>query len=95
MPRTTADILAHADELADRFEAHVPDPARIRDATTLRLLADAVVTAAHAAEAVETAVAAARADGHTWSSIGDMLGTSGEAARQRYGPLAARGGTAR
>jgi hypothetical protein len=33
------------------------------------------------AEAVEVA----RDDGHSWSSIGAMVGTSGEAARQRYG----------
>jgi hypothetical protein len=30
------------------------------------------------------AVATARADGHSWAMIGNMVGTSGEAARQRY-----------
>lgn len=30
------------------------------------------------------AVSFARADGHSWAIIGAMLGTSGEAARQRY-----------
>jgi len=30
------------------------------------------------------AVATARADGHSWAMIGNMIGTSGEAARQKY-----------
>jgi hypothetical protein len=30
------------------------------------------------------AVATARADGHSWAMIGNMVGTSGEAARQKY-----------
>jgi hypothetical protein len=30
-------------------------------------------------------VAVARAEGQAWAAIGAMLGTSGEAARQRYG----------
>jgi hypothetical protein len=34
------------------------------------------------------AVAVARAEGHSWATIGAMLGTTGEAARQRYGHLA-------
>lgn len=33
------------------------------------------------------AVVQARADGHSWAAIGAMVGTSGEAARQRYGHL--------
>ena len=27
----------------------------------------------------------AKAEGHSWAAIGAMVGTSGEAARQRYG----------
>jgi hypothetical protein len=84
MPRTAEEILAHADELAKRFEAE-PDPERIRDATTLRELARAFERRARAEADLASAVATARADGHTWSAIGAMLGTSGEAARQRYG----------
>jgi len=36
------------------------------------------------AELADT-VSAARAQGHSWAAVGAMLGTSGEAARQRYG----------
>lgn len=63
MPRTTADILAHADELAARFESHTPVPDNVRDAGALRSLADTVVDAARAERAVRDAVAAARTDG--------------------------------
>src|SRR5262245_43837047 len=83
MPRTAEEILAHADELAKRFEAE-PDPDRIRDAATLRELARAFERLARAEADLASAVATARADGHSWAAIGAMLGTSGEAARQRY-----------
>ena len=83
MPRTTEEILAHADQLARRFEEHEPDGGR--DATTLRELARAFEVRARAEADLASAVATARADGHTWAAVGAMLGTSGEAARQRYG----------
>ena len=35
--------------------------------------------------AIGEAVAQARRDGHSWAAIAAMLGTSSEAARQRYG----------
>ena len=85
MPRSLQEILDHADELADHFEENPPDPADMVDATTLHALRDAVVDRAKAEEAVATAVESARAAGHTWPRIGTILGTSGEAARQRYG----------
>jgi len=85
MPRSLQEILDHADELADHFEENPPDPADMVDAKTLHALRDAVVDRAKAEEAVATAVESARAAGHTWPRIGAILGTSGEAARQRYG----------
>ena len=85
MPRTIQEILDHAEELADHFEHNPPDPADMVDATALHAVRDAVVNRAKAEEAIVTAVEAARAAGHTWPRIGAILGTSGEAARQRYG----------
>lgn len=85
MPRTLQEILDHAEELADHFEENPPDPADMVDAAALRVVRDAVVDRANAEEAIATAVEAARAAGHTWPRIGAILGTSGEAARQRYG----------
>jgi hypothetical protein len=90
MPRTTEEILKHADELARRFEEHEPDPEQIRDARSLRDVARAFEHRARAEADLTDAVSVARAEGHTWSAIGAMLGTSGEAARQRYGSAALR-----
>jgi hypothetical protein len=85
MPRSTEEILAHADELARRFAAHEPADDRIKDARALRDIAAAIERRASAERDIAAAVAVARAEGHTWAAIGAMLGTSGEAARQRYG----------
>ena len=85
MPRSLQEILDHAEELAGHFEENPPDPAHMVDATTIHALRDAVVDRAKAEEALAAAVQSARAEGHTWSRIGAILGTSGEAARQRYG----------
>jgi hypothetical protein len=92
MPRSTEQILAHADELARRFAEHEPAGDRVQDARALRDIAAAVERRAGAERDIAAAVAAARAEGHTWSAIGAMLGTSGEAVRQRYGSGAGQSG---
>jgi hypothetical protein len=85
MPRTIDEITNQAEELAARFEDHDPDTDEVRDATALRELRQAFLARAEAEHRVTTAVEKARAEGHSWASIGAMIGTSGEAARQRYG----------
>jgi hypothetical protein len=95
MPRSTEQILAHADEMARRFAEHEPDGDRIKDARALRDIAGAIERRAGAERDIAAAVAVARAEGHTWAAIGAMLGTSGEAARQRYGSSATHGGRRR
>lgn len=84
MSRSLGGILEQADELADRFEDHEPNPGRIADATTLRLLREAFQDRVASERRLAEAVATARADGHSWATIGNMIGTSGEAARQKY-----------
>ena len=84
MPRSLAQIIASASDLADWFENHEPNREHIHDAGTLRDVARASAVRATADEAVADAVIVARVEGHTWAAIGAMLGTSGEAARQRY-----------
>jgi hypothetical protein len=82
------DALDHADELAARrFEEFEPADSGV-DATALRLLREAVLARAAADREIIEAVRLARRDRHSWTAIGAMLGTSGEAARQRYGRLA-------
>lgn len=85
MPRTIEEITNQAEELAARFESHDPDADDIRDARALRELRQAFLARAKAEQRVTTAVEKARGEGHSWASIGAMIGTSGEAARQRYG----------
>lgn len=89
MPRSLKEILERADEFADRFERFDPGADDARDAMPLRAVRAAseerVVVEARLAEAVSVA----RAEGHSWAAIGAMVGTSGEAARQRYGRVAA------
>ena len=84
MPKSIADVLAHADELASEFEAFEPTEDNRIPADTLGRLRTAVAARAVAERSVLTAVLSARAAGHSWAAIGAMMGTSGEAARQRY-----------
>jgi hypothetical protein len=85
MPRTVKEILDHADELAQRFEDYQPAAEDERDPHAFAALRQAVVSRSDAERSVRAAVADARESGYTWTFIGSMLGTSGEAARQRYG----------
>ena len=82
MPRSLQEILEHADELGRRFEEH--EPSDVRDAAPLHAIREAVTERAATERRVAEAVAAAREAGVSWSAIGSMLGTSGEAARKRY-----------
>lgn len=85
MPRTVAEIVAEADKLAKQFEDQEIGSGEMKDATALRELRRAFEVSAAAQQAVADAVSVARAQGHSWRTIGMMIGTSGEAARQRYG----------
>jgi hypothetical protein len=85
MPRTIQEILDHADELARRFEQF--EPTGEGKSTELGELYDAVQARSRAEQLIAEKVVAARAAGRPWSVIGLWLGTSGEAARQRYGQL--------
>ena len=82
MPRSLQEILEHADELGRRFEDH--EPSDVRDAAPLHAIREAVTERAASERRVAAAVASAREAGVSWSAIGSMLGTSGEAARKRY-----------
>ncbi len=85
MPRSLREILEKADELADRFESHDPQPDQVVEADSLLSVHAAFRERADAERHLADAVAAARGDGQSWAAIGAMLGTSGEAARQKYG----------
>ena len=84
MPRSVDDILKHAEELAARFEGYDPDPADELDADAVARLRQAVAERSDAERHIVEAVRQARAAGMSWSVIGSFVGTTGEAARQRY-----------
>ncbi|MDQ3722927.1 MAG: hypothetical protein M3376_07650 [Actinomycetota bacterium] len=85
MPRTVQEILDHADDLAKRFEDYEPAADDERDPRVFAALRNAVVSRSDAERTIKDAVDDAREHGYSWGFIGSLLGTSGEAARQRYG----------
>ena len=93
MPRSLKEILEQADELADRFGKHDPNQAGIKDATALQAVRAASRDRLQAEAQLADAISLAREEGHSWATIGAMIGTSGEAARQRYGQRARERGS--
>lgn len=85
MPRTVEEILAHADELAARFEDDEPSDSDQLDPAALQALRAAVAEQSSAERHLLEAIKVARKSGMSWASIGTLVGTSGEATRQRYG----------
>lgn len=83
MPRSIDDLVAQADELADEFENYEPRKKDRGEPTLMALRRAAYRRALIEWELIEM-VRRARQTGASWAKIGKELGTSGEAARQRY-----------
>jgi hypothetical protein len=86
MPRSIQEILDHADQLAQRFEDYEPREADERPVEEY-LLQRAALARARSERQILEAVGAARAAGIPWAKIGELLGTSAQAAQQRYGSI--------
>ena len=86
MPKSIQEILDHADELADRLEDYEPHPGDERPVEE-HLLERAALARARGERQVVDAIVAARAKGVSWHRIGELLGTSAQAAQQRYGAV--------
>ncbi len=84
MPRTADEIVQHANQLEAVFENCPPLEADKHDPRVISLLRGAVVSRGTAERHLIAAVTAARKSGMSWAAIGHFVGTSGEAARQRY-----------
>jgi hypothetical protein len=84
MPRSIQDILDHADEIAERFENYEPEPGDERPVEEY-LLERAALARARSERQIVDAITTARTRGVTWTRIGELLGTSAQAAQQRYG----------
>lgn len=87
--RTIAEIKARADKFADAFEDYDPNTT---DQNAPLPPVMAVKLAAWRRDVAEReladAVQAARKQQLSWREVGEAIGTSGEAARQRYGTSA-------
>lgn len=83
--RSLADLIAHADELADKFETFEPVDTDF-DAPLPPLMAVKLAAFRRAAAEKELAeaITAARQAHLSWRQLGEAIGTTGEAARQRY-----------
>ncbi len=90
MPRSIQEILDHADELAKRFEDYEPDPSDERPVEEY-LLERAALARARSERQIVDAVTTARSKNVSWQRIGELLGTSGQAAQQRYGAVVEAG----
>lgn len=86
MPRSIQEILDHAEELAQQFEDYEPVEGDERPIEEY-LLQRAALARARSEHQILDAVVGARAAGISWAKIGELLGTSAQAAQQRYGEL--------
>lgn len=85
MRRSLSELIAKADELADAFEDFDPESTDF-DAPLPPLMAVKVAAFRRSAAEKELAEAiqAAREARVSWRELGEAIGTSGEAVRQRY-----------
>ena len=84
MPRSIQEILDHGDELAARLEGYEPQAGDERPVEEY-VLERATIARARSERQVLDAVVVARSKGMSWQRIGAILGTSPQAAQQRYG----------
>ncbi len=89
MPKSLQWILDHQHELAERFENYEARPEDGRDPEVFVRLLRAASARAGVENDVAEAVVSARRAGYSWAVIGGAIGTSGQAAQQRYGRLSA------
>lgn len=84
MPRSLDELIAQADAFADKFERYEPRDDDRGEPALMALRRVAYQRSLIERDLAE-AVRKARTDGLSWAKIGKELGTTGEAARQRYG----------
>ena len=83
--RTDEELL---DEIENANDGEGPDPIASFEGAALRDLLAAVRARALAQAEIDAAVAQARAQGASWSTIGAMLGISRQAAFKKYASAA-------
>jgi len=86
MPRSTSDIIRHAEELADLIESDevTLDRATPEVTAAYKELLAAIIERGKVEESVTEAVAKLRRAGGSWNLIGPALGVSRQSAREKY-----------
>lgn len=84
MQPTMNEIQQDPDRFAAVFENHEPDQSKIINSGSLSVLSEAVSRRNQADEDIAHSIDLARNDRHSWAAVGAVLGTTGEAARQKY-----------
>ena len=85
MPKSVEDILANAENLSKRIRDFEPSKKDEKDVKVFKALQDAAMQRSLVEKNLVKQIKQARVNGYSWSLIGSFLGTTGEAARQRYG----------
>ena len=86
MPRSTTDIIRHAEELADLVESEdvTLDRASPEVTQAYKELLAAVIERGKAEDDVARAVEKLRGAGGSWNLVGPALGVSRQSAREQY-----------
>jgi hypothetical protein len=84
MPRTREQLEQAAQEAADYIESLTDDDVEFNPAADLAAVGLALAAVAAAEANLAGCVAAARANGRTWSEVGLVLGVSKQAAQKRF-----------
>jgi hypothetical protein len=87
MPKSVQEVINNLDNYLEMIDQFAPSPENEVDAETFRQLREAALERIDLEKRIATLVNQARGNNFSWNFIGIILGTSGEAARQRYGAL--------
>jgi hypothetical protein len=87
MPRSLSELIEHADFYTKQFEDYPTSSEDAIDSDIFKALWSAGQQKSALENSIAELVIKARSEDMSWKLIGQILGTSGEAARQRYGSL--------
>ena len=90
MPRSLSELIKHGDFYAKQFEDYATGSEEAIDTAIFNALWAAGQQKSALENSIAELVVKARSGNMSWKLIGQILGTSGEAARQRYGSIAKR-----
>lgn len=87
MPKSVQEVIDNLENYQAMISNFAPSSENEVDVETFRQLREAALERIKLEKQIAMLVNQARENNFSWSFIGTILGTSGEAARQRYGAL--------